>query len=73
MTPNDLEEYLQVLKHNDVGSAVVKLGDGVEIRVVFNPELPVMPVGQEPVPGGWKGPQHLDDLSMLRGEKDLPQ
>lgn len=73
MTPNDLEAYLQVFIRNDVGSAVLKLEAGEEIRVVFNPKMPLMPEGQEPTPGGWKSPQHLDDPSMLREEKDLPQ
>lgn len=73
MTPNDLEEYLQVLTRNDVASAVVKLDSGAEFRIAFNPKMPVMPAGQEPPPGGWKSPQHLDDFSMLREEKDLPQ
>lgn len=73
MTPNDLEEYLQMFARNDVGSASVKLVSGAEFSVVFNTKIPEMPTGLEPVPGGWKGPQHLDDPSMLRGEKDLPQ
>jgi hypothetical protein len=73
MTPNDLEEYLQVLVRNQVGSAALKLDDGCEIRVVFVPKMPEMPQGTEPTPGGWKSPQHLDDPAMLRDEGDLPQ
>jgi hypothetical protein len=73
MTPNDLEEYLRVFTRNDAASAVLKLENGVEIRVAFNPKMPEMPAGTEPTPGGWKSPQHLDDPSMLRDEKDLPQ
>lgn len=72
MTPNDLDEYLQVLERHPVGSAAIKLEDGCEIRIAFVPKMPEMPMGAEPTPGGWKSPQHLDDPAMLREEKDLP-
>jgi hypothetical protein len=67
-----LDAFLAVMEARHVGSAVLKLGEGIEIRVAFVPPMPVA-IGADPTPGGWKSPQHLDDVSMLRDEKDLPQ
>lgn len=68
MTPNDLDEYLLVLTRNQVGAAVVKLPGGAEFSITFIPQLPTMPKGDDPTPGGWKSPQHLDNPADLRAD-----
>lgn len=70
MTPNDLDAYLKVLSSNQVGSAALKLPGGVEVHVSFTPQFPVQ-VGDQPTPGGWKSPVHLDNPNDLR-ESDYP-
>lgn len=76
MTPNDLDEYLQVLARNQIGAASLKFSGGVEINVSFVPQFTAEPNGTAPTPGGWKTLPHLDDPADLRdnGEYkgDLP-
>lgn len=67
MTPNDLDAYLRVFENHQVGSAALKLSDGAEIHVTFVPQFPVK-VGEDPTPGGWKSPTHLDDPAALRDD-----
>lgn len=75
MTPNDLEAYLQVFARNNISMGAIKLPEGVEVHFTFMPPLPLAG-GTEPTPGGWKSPDHLDDVSALRDDReykgDLP-
>lgn len=72
MTPNDLDQYLQVFEKHTTSSVAMKLPDGTELHVVFTPKFPAA-LGEEPTPGGWKSPQHLDDPAALREHKgELP-
>lgn len=63
MSPSQLSEYLQVLRDHKVMSGRVCM-DHIEINVVFAPDELEMP-GEAPSPGGWKGPEKLDDHSVF--------
>jgi hypothetical protein len=65
MTPNDLNDYLRVFDQHAIGAAMLKLPDGTELHFTVIPKFPER-VGEEPTPGGWKSPQHLDDPAALR-------
>ena len=77
MTPNQLGEYLDVLRAKRVVSAGLEIPwkvDGalvpVKISVMFGPEpLDVDVKADAPTPGGWKGTSGLDE--SLR-EEDIP-
>ena len=69
MTPNDLDQYLTVFGRHPVGSAVIKLPDGVELHVTFAPKFPEK-IGTDPTPGGWKTTMHLDDPAALRDDHE---
>lgn len=59
MTAQDLDAILATLRAHGVSSAEVPLNAyTAPLRVVFGPEAP--PPGMETTPGGWKGPERLD-------------
>lgn len=59
MTAPDLDAILATLRAHGVASAEVPMNTYMApLRVVFNPEPP--PAGIETTPGGWKGPDRLD-------------
>ena len=62
MSPTELAEYIDVLKKAGVASARVILGAN-EINVIFGPDP--LPEGSDITPGGWKGPERLDDHSTF--------
>lgn len=63
MSPQELAEYLKVLKQHGVGAASVTLPD-CNLNVTFVPDLPEFG-GTTPEPGGWKSPNHLDNPDRL--------
>lgn len=55
MSPDDLQRYLDVLRAGKVRAAAIRLPDGTEVRVDFEPELAEgLPLDAEPPAGGWK-------------------
>lgn len=61
MSPELLDQYLEVLERRGAASAQVNVGDGVSFIVNFKPEVPQMPAGDPVEPGGWKSPRKLDN------------
>jgi hypothetical protein len=68
MTPELLAQYLDTLRARGAQSAHLKLpvafGDTImqaELAIVFEPNTAPLPLGDEMTPGGWKGPEHLDE------------
>lgn len=57
---DQLREALAALKEAGVQRAALKM-EGLELSVEFQLVLPDIPVGDVPVPGGWKAPARLDD------------
>lgn len=67
MSPQDLIEYLIVLRENNVASAHLII-ESNHINVVFNPEpLPVDNKITEP--GGWKSPPNLDSGRLFENSE----
>ena len=60
MNSNELEALLAMLRKYGVQSAEVPLTAGCVLRVVFEPDMPGPLPGDQPTPGGWKGPDRLD-------------
>lgn len=57
LSPEILAQYLDVLRGQRVKAACLKLGEHLELRVDFEPEVaewPTEPPAPEPEPGGWK-------------------
>ncbi len=71
MTPELLKQYLDVLRGAGLMSAHLEVGD-TKLNVVFAPEVPMGSIGglDSPAPGGWKGPERLDDLSQFEPEPE---
>lgn len=59
LTPLDLDLYLSMFRKHHVMSAKLIINGG-EVCVTFEPNTPAPMPGDEPTPGGWKGPTTLD-------------
>jgi hypothetical protein len=54
MSPDDLKQYLKVLREGNVMSANLKFPDGFALAVVMGPDPMPEAQSENPAPGGWK-------------------
>lgn len=69
MSPQDLAEYIKVLRESNITSAHLILSNhnityAEHINIVFNPE-PNINIGETIKPGGWKSPTNLDSDKLF--------
>lgn len=68
MTPDLLKQYLEAMRSQRTMHCAVTLpcgADMVTINATFAPDDQGPMPGEQPTPGGWKGPDRLDNAEQF--------